>query len=135
MERKLSIGSSVVVLLILSVSVASATETMMGQLPVSAPFACLNCHVESAPTSTSSALNSFGQDFRDNFFLWNATLASLDSDEDGCTNGSEVGDSDGNGHPDGGVLAESSNPGEPGCSAGILDEKTWGELKAMFTGR
>ncbi|MBK9302641.1 MAG: hypothetical protein IPM94_01750 [bacterium] len=135
MARRLTIGSTVVTLVILSVSTASATETLMGQLPLSAPFSCLNCHVTATPVAADAALNDFGLDFRTYDFTWDADLAGRDSDGDGCTNGAEVGDSDGNGHPDGGVRAESSNPGVSDCSASNLEEATWGDLKAMFTGR
>lgn len=135
MERRLPIGSIVVALVILNVAAASATETLMGQLPLSARFSCLNCHTVAVPTSATAALNPFGVDFRDGDSVWSPALAVQDSDGDGCTNGAEVGDIDGNGQIDGGVTEESSNPGDEDCSASILTEQTWGQLKAMFNGR
>ncbi|MDO9171139.1 MAG: hypothetical protein Q7W29_04825 [bacterium] len=135
MERRLPIGSIVVALVILNVAAASATETLMDRLPLNARFSCLNCHTVAAPTSATAALNPFGAAFRDGGSVWDNALAVQDSDGDGCTNGAEVGDIDGNGQIDGGVTEESSNPGDEDCSASILDEKTWGQLKAMFNGR
>jgi len=135
MDRRLTIGSIAAVLVILCGSVASATVALQADLPLSTPFACLNCHFSETPTAADAALNDFGEAFLDNGTVWNSYLAGLDSDGDGCTNGAEVGDSDGNGHPDGGVHAESSNPGVTDCSASNIEEATWGYLKAMFTGR
>jgi hypothetical protein len=136
MDRRLKIGSIAAVLVILCFSAASATEALQARLPLSVPFACLNCHLSDTPTAGSAALNDFGEDFLDNGMVWNSYLASLDSDLDGCTNGAEVGDVDGNGQPDSSVTLESSNPGVAGdCSASTIDAATWGELKAMFTGR
>ncbi|MDO9695649.1 MAG: hypothetical protein Q7W56_13095 [Candidatus Latescibacteria bacterium] len=136
MDRRLTIGSIAAVLVILCVSAASATEALQAVLPLSVPFACLNCHLTGTPTAANASLNDFGRAFLDNGSVWNRYLASLDSDGDGCTNGAELGDVDGNGQPDGSVTQESSNPGAAGdCSASTIDASTWGELKAMFTGR
>ena len=136
MARRLTIGSIVAVLVILCVSAASATEALQAALPLSVPFECLNCHLSDSPTPANASLNAFGGAFLDNGSVWNSYLAGLDSDGDGCTNGAEVGDVDGNGLPDGSVTQESSNPGVDGdCSASTIDASTWGELKAMFTGR
>jgi hypothetical protein len=136
MDRRLTIGSIVAVLVILCVSAASATEALQADLPLSVPFACLNCHLSDAPSAANASLNAFGTAFFDHGSEWDSYLAGLDSDEDGCTNGAEVGDVDGNGVADGSVTQESSNPGVAGdCSASTIDASTWGELKAMFTGR
>jgi hypothetical protein len=112
----------------------SATTGDMDQLPVSSRFECLNCHLDSQPTASSFELNAFGQDFLANDRLWDADLAQLDSDGDGCLNGVELGDSDGDGQPDVNVTAEMGNPGEVDeCGGGALtDEVTWGALKALF---
>ena len=47
------------------------------------------------------------------------------------------GDSDGDGFPDGNVTEQAGNPGVPDeCGGGsLVDERTWGTLKAMFDGR
>ncbi len=114
-----------------------ATEFDMAKLPVTSPFLCLACHVQSSPTSGSSELNPFGLDFLANGRIWDLELASLDSDGDGCLNGVEVGDSDGDGRPDGNIDAQTGNPGVVDeCGSGsLVDEKLWGTLKAMFDGR
>lgn len=116
---------------------AAATEADMARLPVSAPNLCLACHVTPTPTVGDSGLNPFGVDYRTNGRLWDPNLAMLDSDEDGCLNGVEVGDSDGDGFPDGNVTEQAGNPGVPDdCGGGsLVDERTWGTLKAMFDGR
>lgn len=126
---------SIFMLLVLSAAVAQATSAQMDKLPVSVPYQCATCHLSQNPVSAD--LNPFGTDFEGNLERWNQTLAAMDSDGDGCTNGVELGDVDGDGSPDVGVEAQSSNPGVDGdcSSASTLNNKTWGELKAMFDGR
>lgn len=132
---------SVLVLLLVFVAPVWANEVLQARLPLSEPFSCDNCHLPGAsPTPSDPALNAFGLDFDDPAIgnqTWSSYLAGLDSDGDGCTNGAEVGDVDGNGHPDNGVSEESSNPGLAGdcSSANILEEASWGELKRIFNGR
>jgi len=115
--------------------VVDATTGDMEQLPVATRFGCKNCHVSSQPTPADFALNSFGQDFLNHNRLWNADLAQLDSDGDGCLNGVELGDSDGDGELDGNIIEETGNPGEADdCGGGALtDEITWGAFKALFS--
>jgi len=110
-----------------------ANSGLMAQLPLSAPFGCANCHAGATATTVPAdhALNAFGVDFKNNGLVWNAALAGLDSDGDGCTNGTEIGDADGNGHADANVTQENSNPGAPDCTNDTKD-KTWGELKSLF---
>ncbi len=127
----------VILLLVLGGSgVVFATETDMLQLPVTSPHLCLACHMTTAPTSGDAELNPFGLDFLENGRVWDSNLAQLNSDDDGCLNGVEVGDSDGDGHPDGNVDEQSGNPGFPDeCgSDDLVDQKTWDALKAMFDG-
>ncbi|MBU0742713.1 hypothetical protein KKG45_01295 [bacterium] len=129
---------SVLALLLFFVASASATEEWQQRLPLHVPFSCDNCHEpDAAPTASAPALNAFGLAFDDSGRTWSSYLAGLDSDGDGCTNGAEIGDVDGNGHPDNGVDHESSNPGLAGdcSSASVFEEATWGELKAMFNNR
>ena len=95
---------------------------------------------DASPTLSDPALNAFGLDFNNPDIGnndWSSYLAGLDSDGDGCTNGAEIGDVDGNGHPDNGVEQESSNPGLEGdcSSASVFEEATWGQLKSMFNTR
>ena len=129
---------SVLALLLLVAAPVSATDELAGRLPL--PADCHSCHEAELPTSSDHALNVFGLDFNnpslgDN--NWTSYLAGLDSDGDGCTNGAELGDVDGNGHADNGVTEVSSNPGLDGdcSSASVIDQATWGELKAMFNTR
>jgi len=74
---------------------AVATEFDMSKLPVSAPNLCLSCHTVDAPAANDREMNVFGLDFLANGRIWDLDLAQLDSDNDGCLNGVEVGDSDG----------------------------------------
>jgi len=114
-----------------------ATEQDMAQLPLTTPFECLTCHVVRHPDSGSHALNPFGEDFLQNGRIWDSNLAHIDSDGDNCLNGVEIGDSDGDGFADGNVEEQAGNPGvQDNCGSGsLVDEKTWGALKAMFDGR
>lgn len=139
LQLRYGTGLVMVVVAVLSLSAASvqATEEDMEMLPLTAPFDCLACHTMTNPQPGSFALNSFGEDFLQNGRIWDSNLAQLDSDGDNCLNGVEVGDSDGDGFADGNVEEQASNPGEAdNCGSGqLVDEKTWGALKAMFDGR
>jgi hypothetical protein len=127
-------------LLVLSAPVR-ATEDLQQRLPLHVPFSCDNCHQPDAtPTLLDPALNVFGLDFNDPAVgnnTWTSYLASLDSDGDGCTNGAEIGDVDGNGQADNGVHQESSNPGLDGdcSSASVFETMPWGDLKELFNNR
>lgn len=115
---------------------ARATEQDMDLLPVVEPFRCLLCHTQESPGFVQADLNPFGLDFLDNGRAWDDGLAALDSDDDGCANGVELGDADGDGQPDGNVTLLSSNPGRPGdCGELVIDAYTWGALKALFDDR
>jgi hypothetical protein len=110
----------------------------MAKLPIIQPYLCLACHQNDRPASAAEAgLNAFGEDYLDNGRIWDQDLASLDSDGDTCTNGTEIGDYDGDGEPDGNVEEQAGNPGvHDECqSGGLVDEETWSALKAMFDGR
>jgi hypothetical protein len=122
---------------VLSAGSGQATEVDMANLPVTFPNLCASCHQIAQPTAGDAALNPFGVDYLANGRLWDANLASLDSDGDGCLNGVEIGDSDGDGEPDGNVETQSGNPGvHDECGSGsLVDVETWGALKAMFDGR
>jgi hypothetical protein len=128
--------ATAVVAVVAAVS-ARATEADMNRLPVTGPFLCRACHAQPDPVSGSAALNVFGEDFLANGRRWDENLAQEDSDGDGCLNGVEIGDSDGDGEPDGNVQEQASNPGVVDeCGSGqLVDEKTWGALKALFDGR
>lgn len=113
---------------------SGATTLDMSRIPVVVPNLCLSCHTVVSPSAGNAALNAFGIDFRANGRVWDSNLAALDSDKDGCLNGVEVGDSDGDGDADGNVTSQAGNPGvADDCGSGpLVDERTWGTLKAMF---
>lgn len=107
-----------------------ATPELMQELPVSSRFACSICHQTEAPTEAD--LNAFGQAFQDNDARWDAELASRSSDADGCTNGFELGDENGDGNLDDATLtAERYNPGRDDCELQLRDS-AWSELKQLF---
>lgn len=122
---------------LLSGGPAQATESDMAQLPVTSPNLCLTCHTVESPTEDDAGLNPFGLDFLENGRIWDSNLAQINSDGDNCLNGVELGDSDGDGEPDGNVTEQSGNPGvEDECgSDDLVDRKTWDALKAMFDAR
>jgi len=134
--RALAVGMAVCGAVVPALSVY-ATETDMNRLPVVGPYLCLACHTQAAPGPGSTELNVFGEDYLANGRRWDENLAQEDSDGDGCLNGVEIGDSDGDGEPDGNVLEQAGNPGVVDeCGSGhLVDEKTWGALKALFDGR
>jgi hypothetical protein len=136
MERLLarSLTTLTVVIAVLAlVAAVNANPTHMAQLPASATWGCANCHVNGTSTQAPSvALNGFGLAFKNNGMAWNGTLAYQDSDSDGCTNGVELGDADGNGVPDAHQTQQTSNPGSGDCQPSTLDEQTWGALKSLF---
>jgi hypothetical protein len=111
----------------------AATVADMAGLPIQEPFRCAICHV-GGPDTGGAELNLFGADFLANLRVWNAALAELDSDRDGCLNGVELGDSDGDRVGDGNIVRLSTNPGVADCGAS-LDPTSWGELKALFESR
>lgn len=108
------------------------------RLPLWEPFRCLTCHQDQDPElSGDTSLNPFGEDWLANGSVWDLNLANMDSDRDDCTNGFELGDADGNGEPDGNVTEQSSNPGvQDECGgSGLVEERTWSALKALFDQR
>jgi len=132
LRRAVRLPASLLVVVVLCVP-AGATEADQQQLPVVDPFLCLICHTSDPVESGSFALNAFGTDYLANARQWNAALASLDSDGDGCTNGFELGDADGDGQGDGNVEELRSNPGSANdCGGANVDSRTWGDLKALF---
>ena len=129
-SQLLAIGASLLALTV--VSVAGSNDCgHSAALPTTDPYRCYNCHGTAAPNRLD--LNPFGRDFAANGHVWNADLAAMDSDEDVCSNGFELGDSDGNGVMDGHATQQGSNPGVPDCSGGAFnDPVTWGTLKSLF---
>jgi hypothetical protein len=119
-------------MLLLADHVASTTESMI-VLPAYNKYRCALCHVSATPTVGEADLNVFGVDFRDNGKVWNRTLAILNSDNDKCLNGFELGDQDGDGTYDyTGEVLEHSNPGDSADCSIALNERTWGVIKDIF---
>lgn len=125
-------GLSVVLVcvMVLGAGASLGTEDLMKKLPVYERFRCAICHNASTPDLGSHDLNDFGRAFHDNGDKWDPTLAALDSDNDGYTNGTEIGDEDGDGSPS--VSRERSNPGNPLETPSSLDPQTWGVIKRLF---
>lgn len=130
-SRLLAIGALPIVA-VAFVSLADATDCgHSATLPTTDPIGCANCHRTATPGGQD--LNPFGQDFANGGHVWNSTLALRDSDADDCSNGFELGDSNGDGVLDGYITQQNSNPGVADCSGGALTEpRTWGDLKALF---
>lgn len=105
-------------------------ENLMQRLPVYERFKCLLCHKADPSISGKTDLNPFGVDFRDNDYTWDPILAAMDSDNDGFTNGFELGDDQGNHTPS--VSRERSNPGDPHDRPSSVNEETWGVIKKLF---
>jgi len=112
---------------------AIGTSEYMVHLPTFERFQCAICHKGPAPTPESNELNQFGKDFKSNGYIWNQTLAEMNSDGDRCTNGFELGDLDGDGQPDKPTTTlEQGNPGDPNDCSITLDQGTWGIIKHLF---
>ncbi len=83
--------------------------TFSDKIPNSGVYSCDTCH------DSGYALNSFGSDFDDNGQEWNSTLAELDSDGGGVSNGEELLDLSGDwgeGDDDPGDESEVTSPGD-----------------------
>jgi len=106
-----------VVFVIIGVITIHARPWRPGQIPNGTKFSCANCHVDPAG---GGARNLFGQEVEKRVSVggteefWSASLAALDSDKDGKSNGSELGDPTGAwrpGQPDPGNFNLITNPG------------------------
>ena len=112
---------------------ATSTTDLMLTLPAYQKYKCAVCHTSATPTLESNALNAFGRDFDNNQKIWDRTLALLNSDDDKCLNGFELGDQDGDGAYDyAGQAVEHSNPGDPADCSIALTIQTWGMIKEVF---
>ncbi len=95
----------------------SSRSFRLGQIPNGNVNRCSNCHISSAG---GGPLTPFGMEVSNNFLkdgnvVWNSTLASIDSDGDGFTNGQELQDPEGKwkiGDPNPGESSLVSNPGD-----------------------
>jgi hypothetical protein len=111
---------------------ADGTSQYMTVLPAYSTYQCAICHSAQLPTQANHDLNPFGEDFRDNGYVWNKTLASKNSDGDKCSNGFELGDENGDGILDEPGGKENGNPGVSDCTI-TLDRQTWGIIKELFS--
>lgn len=101
-------------------NITFSRDFRVNQIPNGSKYQCLNCHTSSAG---GGSLNAFGTEIKNNFLtsknasgnvIWNATLANIDSDKDGFSNGNELGDplgtwKSGNSNP--GIFANVTLPG------------------------
>ena len=108
-----------------------SSETLMNKLPLYERYRCELCHYVPTPVTGNADLNDFGKDFQENGSKWDATLAEKDSDNDGVSNGIELGDDEGDGVPN--VAEERSNPGNALDKPSSVDERSWGIIKKLFT--
>lgn len=103
----------ILALLILSGYDAAARNFRVNLLPNGTVFSCHTCHTSGGGTPR----NPFGLAVQQRVTpngsqpFWDASLAAMDSDGDGFTNGEELGDPDGDGTPI--VGATVTNPGDP----------------------
>lgn len=119
-------------MLLLPGHLAGTTDEMV-LLPAYNKFKCILCHTSATPGVGAADLNVFGIDFRDNGSVWDRTLALLNSDNDKCLNGFELGDKDGDGVFDfTGEVLEHSNPGDSADCSIALTVQTWGKIKEVF---
>ncbi len=112
---------------------AVGTTEFMIELPAYSKYQCALCHTSATPTAGAADLNVFGVDFQNNENIWDATLALLNSDNDKCLNGFEIGDQDGDGVYDyQGQAVEHANPGDGADCSIALTIQTWGKIKDVF---
>ncbi len=98
------------------------------QIPNGSVRGCLNCHDNS---TGGLPLNDFGKEVGENFLAgdnvnWNETLAMIDSDGDGFTNGEELLD------PEGTWKIGDPPPGDPGSVGNPGDENVTPVLSNIF---
>lgn len=119
--------------LLLAPESAVGTAGLMARLPAYERFKCALCHTSAAPVSGLAELNVFGVDFSAAGMEWNPTLAMLNSDDDRCLNGFELGDENGDGTLDyPGQTAERGNPADGADCSIAMSFQTWGYIKEVF---
>ncbi len=94
--HKMRTLAALIVAMMLAAQNVPALSSYVSQIPNGATFSCANCHINPAGGGTRTG---FGNAFANNSHLWNATLATLDSDGDGYSNGVELGDPNGTWRP------------------------------------
>jgi len=118
-----------IVLILATIVSARAYDNQ--RIPFGTTLSCVACH----PSGSYSSLTDFGQKYYDLGRNWNPTLAALDSDYGGITNGVELLDPDGtwqqgDGNPGNPVYM--SNPSDPSDDHVSIEEITWGIIKILF---
>jgi hypothetical protein len=114
---------------------AVGSEDAMKTLPAYERYQCALCHTNPSASDQHPELNGFGKDFLGNNGVWDLTLAAKNSDGDRCSNGSEIGDRDGDGVFDepSHRPRENSNPGNPSDCTAPIGPATWGIIKQIFS--
>ena len=111
-------------LVALAAGPSAASSGFVNQYPNGGPLSCGGCHV-GAPADEN--FNAFGTQVNQNLaggVNWSA-LYNLDADNDGCTNGYELGDPDGVWQPGQQAGPVQGNPSTPGdCVPGDGDGGT-----------
>jgi hypothetical protein len=87
-----------------------ASSSFVNRIPNGGSLGCADCHVNAGGGGTRT---TFGEAFRSNSHLWNAALATPDSDGDGYSNGVELGD------PSGTWTSGQPNPPGPVYNPGV----------------
>lgn len=100
---------ALIICIVVLSSFVQSRSYRVNQLPNGNVFGCANCHISAGG---GGALNDFGGQVSSGYLssgnvVWNNTLATMDSDGDGFSNGFELGD------PDGNWTSDASNPGSP----------------------
>jgi len=117
--------ATIIIIAVFTTNNMSAKSNFVNQIPNGAVFSCSNCHVN---PGGGGSLNPFGHDVNNhrdgNNINWNETLAKLDSDGDGYTNGEELLDPNGTwkqGDINPGEENNVGNPGDPKSTPIITD--------------
>jgi len=109
----------VVVLVSVTTTILVSKSFRVTQIPNGPKFSCANCHVD---PFGGGPRNAFGQSVENGFLnnqgqvIWNSSLAAMDSDGDGASNGTELQDASGSwriGNNNPGNLSLVTNPGDP----------------------
>jgi hypothetical protein len=99
--------------ILLSFVTSYGSNNYVNKIPNGLVFSCENCHL--------NGFTNFSNDFVANNYTWNSTLAALDSDNDGYSNGVELQDRQGawkEGDAQPGNSNEVTNPGNPASYPG-----------------
>lgn len=106
-----------------SVTILISRPWRPSQIPNGNKFSCSTCHLD---PNGGGPRNLFGQEVEKRVVaggtqeFWSPSLAAIDSDGDGKTNGQELGDPNGiwrPGQPNPGALSAVTNPGDPNSTA------------------